>query len=232
MNQPREGFVPLLMRLGRVLLRMLGWGMIGFILILVLLRWFNPPFTPYISAEAFRLGEVRQDWVALKVVHPHVRRAVLAAEDANFCEHWGFDLAALKDAIAEGGARGGSTITQQTVKNVFLWQGRSWVRKGLEAAITPMVEIVWPKHRILELYLNIAEFDEGVFGVQAAAGWYFGVNAADLSLTQASALAAVLPNPKDRSARNPSSRLQTRGRSIAIGAQTLAAESRATCVGG
>ena len=103
-------------------------------------------------------------------------RSAVAAEDANFCLHWGFDMAAIREAVEEGGTRGASTISQQVVKNVFLWHGRSWVRKAMEAVMTPVVELVWTKRRILEVYLNVAEFDEGVFGVQAAAQHYFGVS--------------------------------------------------------
>lgn len=206
--------------------RAFGWAVLGLVALIVLLRFINPPLTPYVTAEAWRLGEVRQDWVRLEEISPDLRRAVIAAEDANFCAHWGFDVAALRAAFEDGARRGGSTITQQTVKNLLLWQGRSWVRKGLEAAITPLVDILWSKHRILEVYLNLAEFDEGVFGAQAASQWYFGVDAADLSLAQASGLASVLPNPKNRSARSPGNR----GPRIAGGAQTLAADGRARCV--
>ncbi len=207
----------------RWLVRAFGWAVLGLVALIVLLRFINPPMTPYVTAEAWRLGEVRQDWVRMEDISPDLRRAVIAAEDANFCSHWGFDVAALRAAMADGAQRGGSTITQQTVKNLLLWQGRSWTRKGLEAAITPLVDVLWSKHRILEVYLNLAEFDEGVFGAQAASRWYFGVDAADLTLSQASGLARVLPNPKNRSARTPSSR-------IASGAQTLAADGRAACV--
>ena len=104
-------------------------------------------------------------------------RSAVAAEDANFCNHWGFDMAAIRLAIDEGSNRGASTISQQVVKNVFLWHGRSYVRKAMEAVMTPVVELVWTKRRMLEVYLNVAEFDEGVFGVQAAAQHYFGVDA-------------------------------------------------------
>jgi monofunctional biosynthetic peptidoglycan transglycosylase len=210
----------------RWLVRAFGWAVIGLIASILLLRFINPPLTPYVTAEAWRLGEVRQDWVRLEQMSGDLRRAVMAAEDANFCDHWGFDVAALRAAFEGGARRGGSTITQQTVKNLFLWQGRSWVRKGLEAAITPLVDLLWSKHRILEVYLNLAEFDEGVFGAQAASVWYFGVDAADLSLAQASGLASVLPNPKNRSARASGNR----GARIAGGAQTLAADGRSACV--
>jgi monofunctional biosynthetic peptidoglycan transglycosylase len=153
----------------------------------------------------------------------------VAAEDANFCLHWGFDMAAIRQAVAAGGNRGASTISQQVVKNVFLWHGRSWLRKAMEAMLTPAVELVWSKQRILEVYLNIAEFDEGVFGVQAAARHYFGVDARDLSALQAARLAAVLPDPKGRSASNPSNFVRNRTRAIISGAETIAADGRDAC---
>ena len=116
------------------------------------------------SAEQRRLGTVAHDWVAMEDIAPAMARSAVAAEDADFCLHWGFDVAAIRAALDDGGARGGSTITQQVVKNVYLWQGRSWIRKALEALLTPLVEAVWSKRRILEVYLNVAEFGEGVFG--------------------------------------------------------------------
>jgi len=156
-------------------------------------------------------------------------RALVAAEDANFCLHWGFDMGAIREAIAKGGRRGASTISQQMVKNVFLWQGRSWPRKALEAMITPLAEAILSKRRILELYLNVAEFDEGVFGAQAAARHYFGVGAAALTPMQAARLAAVLPAPKKRSASRPSSWLRHRAAAIRSGAETIEADGRAAC---
>lgn len=192
---------------------------------------FNPPATPYMAAEARRLDGVEQVWVPMEEIAPVMARSAVAAEDANFCLHWGLDLGAIRAALDEGGARGASTISQQVVKNVYLWQGRSWVRKAIEAGLTPVVEAVWSKRRILEVYLNVAEFAEGVFGVEAAAQHYFGVSAADLSATQAARLAAVLPDPKDRSASNPSDALRTRARQIADGAETIRVDGRADCFG-
>ncbi len=189
----------------------------------------NPPTTPYILSESRRIGGVTRDWVPMERIAPVMARSAVAAEDANFCLHWGFDMAAIRAALEEGGARGASTISQQTVKNVYLWHGRSWPRKALEALITPMMEAVWSKQRVLEVYLNVAEFDEGVFGVEAAARHYFGVPAADLSPVQAARLAAVLPNPKARSASRPSAALQRRARRIADGAATILADGRAAC---
>lgn len=188
-----------------------------------------PPSTPYILAEGVRLGSMNRTWVPMERIAPVVARSVVAAEDANFCLHWGFDMAQLRLAIAEGGDRGASTLSQQTVKNVWLWQGRSWLRKALEGVMTPVVEALWTKRRIVEVYLNVAEFDTGVFGIEAAAQHHFGISAADLNARQAALLAAVLPNPKGRQAVNPSSATQRRARSIADGAATIRADGRAAC---
>ena len=192
----------------------------------------NPPTTPYIMSESRRLGGVDRVWVPIEEMSPHMLRSVVAAEDANFCKHWGFDVAAIRAAINQGGARGASTISQQVVKNVYLWQGRSWTRKALEAVLTPLVEAFWSKRRILEVYLNVAEFDEGVFGVEAASRHYFGVGPEDLSPTQAARLAAVLPNPKGRSASKPSARMRKRAKSIRMGAATIRVDGRAECFEG
>lgn len=188
-----------------------------------------PPTTPYILSEGMRLGGIRRDWVPADMIAPEALQAVVAAEDANFCLHWGFDMAQLRAAIQEGADRGASTLTQQTVKNVWLWQGRSWPRKALEALMTPVVEALWSKRRIVEVYINVAEFDEGVFGIEAAAQHHFGVRAADLTVRQASLLAAILPNPKERQVVNPSSFVDRRARAIADGAATIRADGRARC---
>ncbi|WP_133485117.1 monofunctional biosynthetic peptidoglycan transglycosylase [Aliiroseovarius marinus] len=189
----------------------------------------NPLTTPYIVTEKMRLGEVDRQWVDLDEVAPVMARSVVAAEDANFCQHWGFDMGAIRAAIEDGGNRGASTLTQQVVKNTFLWHGRSWLRKALEAGLTPAVELVWTKRRIVEVYLNIAEFDEGVFGVEAAARHYFGVGPEELTATQAARLAALLPNPKERSASRPSPFVRKRAQSIMDGAATIRADGRSDC---
>lgn len=189
----------------------------------------NPPTTLYIASEKARLGEAQHEWVDLEDIAPVMLRSVVAAEDANFCRHWGFDMAAIRQVIAEGESRGASTITQQTVKNVYLWPARSWVRKAIEAMITPLVELVWSKRRILEVYLNVIEFDEGVFGIEAAAMHHFGHAAALLTATEAARLAAVLPDPKGRSAVNPGAFTLRRSASIRDGAQTIANDGRAAC---
>ena len=199
------------------------------VLAAVAFAFVNPPTTPYMFSEGRRVGGVAQEWVAIEDIAPVMARSVVAAEDANFCLHWGLDVNAIRAALDEGGARGGSTITQQVVKNVYLWQGRSWLRKALEAGMTPVVEAVWSKQRILEVYLNVAEFDEGVFGIEAAAVHYFGVRAANLSAVQAARLAAILPDPKGRSASQPSRYVRNRAAGIVDGAATILADGRAAC---
>lgn len=216
--------------------RVLRWavrgvlGVAGFFAVLVVLFSFlNPPVNIYQLQESARLGGLQRDWVAFDNIAPVMGRSAVAAEDANFCLHWGFDMNAIRAAVAQGGSRGASTISQQVVKNVFLWHGRSWLRKAMEGVLTPAVELIWSKERILEVYLNVAEFDEGVFGVQAAAAHYFGVDARSLSALQAARLAAILPDPKARSASNPSNFVRNRTRSIMAGAETIAADGRDGC---
>lgn len=202
------------------------------LLAVILYALINPPTTPYMFAEGQRLGGVDQAWVAFEDIAPVMARSVVAAEDANFCRHWGLDLVAIRAAMSAGGNRGASTISQQVVKNAYLWQGRSWIRKVLEAGLTPLMEAVWSKRRILEVYLNIIEFDEGVFGAQAAAQHFFGVDAIDLTASQAARLAAVLPDPKGRSASDPSAFVRNRATQIIDGAATIAADGRADCFQG
>lgn len=220
---------PLGRRLRRWALRGLA-GLTAFYAVLILLLSFvPPPINLYQISESLRLGGIEKDWVSWDDIAPVMPLSVVAAEDANFCLHWGFDMAAIRAAVEQGGNRGASTLSQQVAKNTFLWQGRSWLRKAMEAVLTPVIELVWSKQRILEVYLNVAEFDEGVFGVQAAAQHYFGVDAADLTALQAARLAAVLPDPKGRSASKPSDFVRKRTRSIMGGAETIAVDGRAGC---
>ncbi|MDQ2068181.1 monofunctional biosynthetic peptidoglycan transglycosylase [Xinfangfangia sp. CPCC 101601] len=208
-------------------------GVVGvFFALILLFSFLPPPINLYQMSEAVRLGGIEKEWVDLEDMAPAMARSAVAAEDANFCNHWGFDMSAIREAIAEGSNRGASTISQQVAKNVFLWQGRSWLRKAMEGVLTPVVETFWSKRRILEVYLNVAEFDEGVFGVQAAARHYFGVDAKDLTPTQAARLAAVLPDPKRRSASNPSDFVRKRTRAILSGADTIKADGRSACFEG
>jgi monofunctional glycosyltransferase len=203
-----------------------------FAALILLFSFVPPPINIYQAQEAWRLGGITKDWTGWDDIAPVMARAVVAAEDANFCNHWGFDMAAIKEAISEGSNRGASTISQQVVKNVFLWHGRSYLRKALEAMMTPIVEFVWSKQRILEVYLNVAEFGTGIFGVQAAARHYFDVDAADLSATQAARLAAVLPDPQERNPNGNSRFMQRRSAAIVSGAETIAADGRAACFDG
>jgi monofunctional biosynthetic peptidoglycan transglycosylase len=220
----------------RLLLRpliWLGYLLLGVVLWVAAYRWVNPPGGIYMAAEALRLGGIERDWRDLDAMAPALPRSVMAAEDARFCDHLGFDFQAIRDAIEErdrGRFRGASTITQQVAKNVFLWHGGGWLRKGLEAGFTVLIEAIWPKRRILEVYLNTAEFAEGVFGAEAAARHHFGRGAEALTPGQAARLAAVLPNPKERSAARPSEYIQRRARAIRAGAETLRAEGRDACV--
>lgn len=138
------------------------------------------------------------DWVSMDEISPWMALAVIASEDQKFPEHWGFDVAAIQSVLDNEGderMRGASTLSQQTAKNLFLWDGRSWVRKGLEAGLTVGIETVWTKRRILTVYLNIAEFGNGVFGVEEASQRYFHKPASRLTMAEAALLAAVLPNP-------------------------------------
>ncbi|AWV25185.1 monofunctional biosynthetic peptidoglycan transglycosylase [Citrobacter sp. Cpo148] len=155
------------------------------------------------------------DWVSMDEISPWMGLAVIAAEDQKFPDHWGFDVTAIEKALAhnernENRIRGASTLSQQTAKNLFLWDGRSWVRKGLEAGLTLGMETVWSKKRILTVYLNIAEFGDGIFGVEAAAQRYFHKSASRLSLSEAALLAAVLPNPLRFKANAPSGYVRNR----------------------
>ena len=209
--------------------RAVGTAVLAVLAIVLLFSVVTPPRGVYMRAEAARLGGIARVWVPIGEVSEHLPRALVAAEDANFCLHWGFDMAAIRTVIAEGGSRGASTIPQQTVKNVFLWPARSWTRKALEAALTPLVELFWTKRRILEVYMNVAEFGEGVFGVEAAARHYFGVPASALTLDQAARLAAVLPAPKARSPLDRTAALRRRAAAIADGAETIRRDGRAAC---
>lgn len=195
-------------------LRALACLLVGFLLLIVtlivLLRFVNPPTSTFMLGHLFSgsSDELRQEWISLDDISPWMPVAVVASEDQRFLHHHGVDFNAIRKALAEyragQGLRGASTITQQTAKNLFLWNGRSFVRKALEAGLALGIDAVWPKRRIMEVYLNIAEFGDGVYGVQAASRAFFGIPASRLSQTQAARLAAVLPNPKVLSATRPS----------------------------
>jgi len=225
----RSAALPLHRRLLRWFYRAIGAIALFFLALVLLFSVLNPPTNLYMMQESSRLGGIKQEWAAWDKIAPVMARSVVAAEDANFCLHWGFDMVAIRAAIDAGGTRGASTLTQQVVKNVFLWQGRNYTRKVLEALLTPMVEIFWSKRRILEVYLNVAEFDDGVFGIRAAAATYFAIEPAALTPVQAAQLAAVLPDPKGRNAVKPSNFVRKRAASILDGANTIKADGRAAC---
>lgn len=215
--------------LRRWTLRVFALGFVIFVGAVVVHALTPPPQTLFMKQEAARLGKIDARWVPIEAVAPVMARSVVAAEDANFCLHWGFDMAAIRQALDDGNGRGASTLSQQTVKNVYLWHGRTWTRKALEGLMTPIVEALWSKQRIIEVYLNIAEFDEGVFGVAAAAEHYFGVAPDALTPVQAARLAAILPDPKGRSAAQPSAFVRQRAARILDGAATIARDGRAAC---
>lgn len=166
-----------------------------------------PPVTPLMLIRLAEGEGLDRDWVSLEEIAPALPRAVIAAEDNLFCEHWGFDWESMVEAAGDWaagrGMRGASTLSMQTSKNLLLWPGRTLLRKGLEAYATLWLELLLPKDRILELYLNIAEWGPGLYGAEAAARHHFGVSAADLSRRQAALLAVSLPNPRDRTAGRP-----------------------------
>lgn len=202
--------------------RALRWLAVAIVLLLLaswlpvlLLRWLDPPVTSFMLQHRLETGETYDyqwnDWPALGSA---AALAVMAAEDQKFPDHHGFDVAAIQGALVDRldghSLRGASTITQQVAKNLFLWPGRSLLRKALEAWLTLLIELSWPKQRILEVYLNIAEFGPGVYGVPAAGRIYFGKPASQLTDPEAALLAAVLPNPKQLRLQQPGDHLRER----------------------
>lgn len=208
-------------RLARIVIAGLLLTVLGSVLLVALLRFAAPPTSSFMvqrwmsaqlqGEQDFRL---RYKWTAWQDVAPSLPLAMIAAEDQKFPQHRGFDVAAIRDALAsaqEGERlRGASTISQQVAKNLFLWPGRSFVRKGLEAWFTLLIESLWSKQRILEVYMNIAEFGDGIYGVAAASEAFFARTPAQLDDRQSALLAAVLPSPRRYSAAQPSAYVQQR----------------------
>jgi monofunctional biosynthetic peptidoglycan transglycosylase len=170
------------------------------VVVLLLLRFVPPPTTAFMLQSPY---PVTQDWISIDKLPSYMPLAVVASEDQRFPNHYGVDFAAISKALSQyddgDSLRGASTITQQTAKNLFLWSGRSFVRKGLEAGLALSLETLWGKKRILEVYLNIAEFGQGIYGVEAASQHYFGRSASKLTMNQAARLAIMLPSPRTRS---------------------------------
>ena len=198
---------PWLRRAARILLY-LGAAVLFSI---VVFRFIDPPTTSVMAINKLKGGAVRQHWVPLEDMSRQLPLAVIASEDGRFCLHWGVDWGAVREAIREGdgfsGFRGASTIPMQTAKNLYLWNGRSYVRKALEVPLAYLMSFVWPKERMMEVYLNVAQFGPGTFGAEAASRRYFGKSAAELSRREAVLLAAALPNPGFRNPARPSARM-------------------------
>ena len=186
---------------------------------IILLKWINPPITITQFVSWISGHGLKRDYVADKAISYNVKLAVIASEDQLYADHSGFDWKSIKKAMKynekkPGRVRGASTISQQVAKNVFLWQGRSWIRKGLETYFTFMIELIWGKKRVLEMYLNVSEMGEGVFGIERAANIYFNKSANKLSRQEAALIAACLPNPKRYKVKPASTYVSARSRMI------------------
>lgn len=207
------------------LFRVIGWIAVAIFALTFLpvlaLRWIDPPTSAFMVGRRLqgivtpsRRVPVHYQWTDWSDISPNAKLAVVAAEDQNFLVHEGFDFESIQKAMEHnrrrGRVRGASTISQQVAKNLFLWPGRNFVRKGLEAGFTTLIEVAWPKQRILEVYLNVAEFGDGVYGVGAASRRYFNKKPARLTRHEAALLAAVLPNPRRFRAERPSTYVQRR----------------------
>jgi len=214
-------------RLGRIL-RWLGRAVVLFVILSVALTALYgvvpPPLTPLMVIRLFDGNWITKDWVSYDDISPNLPRAVIAAEDSGFCAHWGFDFEAIEKALRHNEKsrrlRGGSTISNQTAKNTFLWPGDSqatrYARKAIEPYFTLLVELMWGKKRILEVYLNVVEWGPGIYGAEAAAEYHFHKSAAELTRREAALLAAVLPNPRRFSAGKPSSYISRRAGQIQV----------------
>lgn len=228
----RKGFFGRLVR--GIFMLVLVFGLIGPVLTTALYRFAPPPITWLMIQRVFEGKGFERRWRPLEEISPRLVRAVIAAEDARFCEHRGFDLKAIEKAIeanAKGRKlRGGSTISQQTAKNVFLWPQRDWVRKGLEAYFTVLIEVIWGKPRIMEVYLNSIEWGPGIYGAEAAARKNFGVSAKDLTQAQANRLAAILPSPLKWKAAKPGPYVKRRSGRIGKAAGSVRRQGMADCV--
>src|SRR4051794_17828526 len=212
---------------------------VGFILLsilwVLLSRFVNPPITFTMIGDKLQGRNLTQDWMPIERIDRNMVRAVVAAEDSKFCSHWGFDQDAIAAAMrrnARGGSviRGGSTISQQTAKNAFLWQGGGYVRKGMEAWFTLLIENLWGKRRIMEVYLNLAETGIGTYGANAGAERYFGHDASSMNRIEAARIAAVLPLPKKRGAVAPQGFTRRYGNMVVARIGIVARDGLDACV--
>jgi monofunctional glycosyltransferase len=196
---------------------------------IILLRWVDPPIT---ATQIYNWSQghgLKRDYVDWKEISPHMKLAVMASEDQLFLEHNGFDWKSIEKALKDKKrkrVRGASTISQQVAKNVFLWNGRNWIRKGLEVYFTFMIETLWGKKRILEVYLNVAEMGKGVFGVEAAARQNFKKSARKLNRTEAAMIAACLPNPKKYTIKPMSSAIRRRAPWVELQMRNIAPDKK------
>ncbi|MBX9461180.1 MAG: monofunctional biosynthetic peptidoglycan transglycosylase [Brevundimonas sp.] len=197
-------------------------------------RVLPPPMTFLMVSRSLEGEGLSYRWRSLDDISPRLVEAVIASEDSTFCAHRGFDMKAIEKALKAnergGRIRGGSTISQQTAKNVFLWPGRDWIRKGLEAGYTVLIETVWGKRRIMEVYLNVAEWAPGVYGAEAAARHWFDKSAADLSPREAARLAAILPSPRRYNAASPGPYVRRRASRVQAAMGTVRNDGLAACV--
>jgi monofunctional biosynthetic peptidoglycan transglycosylase len=220
----------------RTLRRVLAWILPPLLLpglIILIYRFVPPPVTPLMLIRAAEIGTVRREWVDYARIAPALPRAVIASEDTRFCGHRGFDWVEIDkayEAYREGDRlRGASTISQQVARNLFLWPGGGFIRKGVEAYVTVLVEALLSKQRILELYLNVAEWGPGVFGAEVAAQTHFGRHAQQLSPREAALLAAVLPNPREWRPEHPTAYLNERAETIMARMPEVAVPSKGGC---
>ncbi len=204
------------------------------VILVIIYRFVPIPGTFLMAQRAIEGDDTKRNMVGLDQISPYLVRSVIASEDANFCSHNGFDWRAIQVAMKsnERGRklRGGSTISQQTAKNVFLWPQRSYVRKGLEAGFTVLIETLWPKRRIMEAYLNVAEFGPGIFGAEAGALTHFKKHAKDLSPLEAARLAAILPSPRKWSPTSPTRRIARKSNGIVRGARIVRDNGLDSCI--
>jgi len=221
--------------LRRLILILLLLAFLGPPIWVAIYRVIPPPITILMIERLVQGHGMDRRWVPISDMSPAMVRSVIASEDSRFCLHHGFDMHAINAALRHneakpGKIRGGSTISQQTAKNVFLWPGRSWVRKGIEAVFTVLIEEIWGKRRIMEVYLNTIEMGPGIYGVEAASQHYFGVSARGLSPAEAGRLAAILPDPLKWKAAKPGPYVRRRSGSIEARSGTVARDGLAQCV--
>jgi monofunctional glycosyltransferase len=224
-STPTKGKVSLKKRIFKLIWKTILWFNIISLFFVILYKFVPVPFTPLMVIRHFENSfdgkdiETKHNWVPLEAISKNLQKAVIASEDGNFCHHSGFDFKAMQKAAMGNfkGKRlkGGSTISQQTAKNVFLWQGRSYFRKALEAYFTVLIEIIWGKERIMEVYLNSIEMGDGVYGAEAACQHWYGKDCKSLTRVQAAGIAAILPNPRKYKPNSGSGYINTRKAKIA-----------------